>query len=100
MAKQNEAVRKAQLIDELSAETTIPKTQCDFMYEVLLDIIKRHLMNEDEVWLKYLGQFYYVPHRPKRSNMTGAIIPKHKQLKFRINDSLARFIRTRTREFE
>jgi len=92
-------VGKMQLVRELSTHTTLPKEQCSFMYEVFLDIVKEHLMEGETVGLRGIGQFYFLQHPASRSNMTGGIIPKHKQLKFKIAEGLSRFIRKDTREF-
>jgi len=99
MARMKPKVGKVQLVQELSAHTTLPKEQCSFMYEVFLDIVKKHLMNEETVGLVGIGQFYFSVRQTARSNMTGGIIPKHKQLKFKVSEGLSRFIRMKTREY-
>jgi nucleoid DNA-binding protein len=99
MARLHPNIGKKQLMREVSMGTTLPKEQCSFMYEVLFDVIKQHLINGDTIGFQGIGQFYFLDRKPERSNMMGTIIPKHKQLKFKIAESFARFIRQHTREF-
>lgn len=96
--RKSKKVMKAQLVSELSDQTTISKVQCDFMFETLVDIVKEHLLNEEEVELKSLGRFYFLSKREVRSNMTNELIPAHKQVKFKVADRFSRRIRQITRE--
>ena len=95
----HQGVGKKQLMQELSRTTTLPREQCSFVYEVLIDIIKKHLMNGEGVGFEGIGFFHYVDRYPRRSNMTGGLIPKHKQIKFRVGDALSKHVRISTREY-
>jgi len=92
-------ILKSQLVAELSEQTTISKIQCDFMYETLLDIVKQHLLDEQEVEFKGLGRFYFLKQKVRMSNMTNEVIVPHKQLKFKVADRLGRTIRVNSREY-
>jgi nucleoid DNA-binding protein len=99
MAKaRNNAIKKKQLVGELADITGITVIQCDYMFDVLIEVVKHHLLSEEEVELKLLGRFYYYQHGPKQSNMTKGTVPAHKQLRFKVAEGVARNIRVRTRE--
>ncbi len=91
-------ITKPQLVRKLAEETSISQVQCDFMVETLFDIVRDLLLAENEVEFKYLGKFYFYQHGSKPSNMTGQIVPPHRQLKFKPSDQLARTIRVNSRE--
>jgi nucleoid DNA-binding protein len=92
-------ITKSQLVNELSEYTTISKVQCDFMFDSLLAIVKEHVLNEQEVELKTLGRFELVWKPARPSNMTGEMIPAHKQLRFKVADRLSRVVRVGSREY-
>lgn len=95
--RKTDKITKLQLVNELSEQTTITKVQCAFMVETLFEIIKEHLLDEQEVELKTLGRFYFFSHGERVSNMTNEAIPAHKQLKFRPAERLSRVIRVSSR---
>ena len=92
-------ITKLQLVEELSELTTISMVQCDFMVDTFLAIVKKHLINEQDVELKTLGRFYFFSKGEKFSNMTKEPIPPQKQLKFRVANRLGRIIRMNSREY-
>jgi len=94
----NGLIKKKQLVRQLSDSTGISVVQCDFMFDELIRIVKKHLLIGEGVELKLLGHFYYCQHGPKKSNMTQRIVPAHKQLKFKVAEGVARKIRVSTRE--
>ena len=99
MAKaRNDVIKKKQLVRQVADLTSISVIQCDYMFDVLIKVVKDHLLNEERVELKLLGTFHVVQLGPKMSNMTKAIVPAHKQLKFKVAEGIARKIRIGTRE--
>ncbi len=94
----NDAIKKKQLVREVSEMTGITVVQCDWMFENFIETVRQHLLNEEAVELKLLGKFYFLQHGPKKSNMTSKIVPAHKQLKFKVAEGVARKIRVKTRE--
>jgi len=64
----------------------------------LLAIVKEHVLNEKEVELKTLGRFELIWKPARPSNMSGDIIPAHKQLRFNVADRLSRVVRVNSGE--
>lgn len=99
MAKaKSDVIKKKQLVREVADLTGISVVVCDYMFDVLIKVVKDRLLNEERVELKLLGTFYFLQLAPKLSNMTKGIVPAHKQLKFKVAEGIARKIRVGTRE--
>ncbi len=94
----NDVIKKKQLVREVADLTGISVIQCGYMFDVLIKVVKKHLLNEERVELKLLGRFRFVQLGPKMSNMTNEVVPAHKQLKFKVAYAIARKIRMSTKE--
>lgn len=99
MAK-SKLVGKVQIVRELVKEAGMDKHEASFMYDVIINKIRRSLECEQDVLLCGVGRITYVSAKERKSNMTGVLIPPHKRIKFRPNALLARKIRVNTREYE
>ena len=80
-------MNKAQIVDQLAKEHSVPKTQAEGMLNSTLDIIKKSVKKGDVVTLVGFGSFYKAKRKARkgRNPQTGAElkIPAHSVPKFR-----------------
>ena len=95
----SKACSKTSFIKELSKAADIPLVQASFIYDVSMDIIVKQIKAGNDVILPNIGKLRLVKGREMRSNLTGVQVPPHRRLRFKVNLSLARFIRISTREY-
>ena len=89
---------KQRLLNKLAEETKMGPVETQFVWHKLLDIIKEELKSGSEVYMPGIGKFYLYERGPSKSNLTNQYIPRHYQLKFKPNQTLARYIRVMSRE--
>lgn len=89
---------KKAVLKELSSRTKVPYKELDYYWIEIMDIIKEEIKKGNMVVLDGLGSFTFKDRAPKMSNMTKEMIPRHKQLIFKINQRFARYIRVTTRQ--
>jgi nucleoid DNA-binding protein len=95
----NKVASKVPVTLELAKAANIPVVQASFIYDLMMDIWVKNIKSGKDVILPNIGTLRLVKGREMRSNLTGVTVPPHKKLKFKVNISLARFIRISTREF-
>jgi nucleoid DNA-binding protein len=97
--KTKNLLSKVPMVKELAKKADIPKVQASFIYDVYHDILVNKIKEGNDVIFPNVGTLRQVKGREMRSNLTGVTIPPHKRLYFKVNISLARFIRVSTREY-
>jgi nucleoid DNA-binding protein len=90
---------KAVVIKDLSKAADIPLVQASFIYDLMMDIWIKKIKSGQDIILPNIGTLRHTKGREMRSNLTGQQVPPHRKLKFKVNLSLARFIRISTREY-
>lgn len=99
MAKNN-VVGKVQIVREMVKENRMDPHDASFVYEIIVTKIRKSLERGQDVLLRGVGRIALVHTKPRKSNMTGVIVPPHKRIRFKPNAFLARKIRVETREYE
>jgi nucleoid DNA-binding protein len=90
---------KKPMIKKLAKLADIPVVQASFIFDVFCDIMVKEIKAGNDIILPNIGTLRLTKGREMKSNLTGQQIPPHKKLKFKVNLSLARFIRISTREY-
>ena len=76
-------ISKRNLISEIQNKTGCNFNNARFQYELLLDIIREHLLKGDDVILTGFGQFTVSIHRGHKTNFhDGSSVGDYKTLKF------------------
>ena len=76
-------ISKRILISEIQNKTGCSFNSARFQYELLLDIIREHLLKGDDVILTGFGQFTVSIHRGHKTNFhDGSSVGDYKTLKF------------------
>jgi len=98
MGEEKKVLAKAELSLHLQETVGMPDYQANWVLDSLFDFIASHVKEGNEVLLKGLGRFVYVDREgTRKSNLSGDLIVPHKQVKFRINQHLAKYVRINTR---
>ena len=86
-----------EIVSEVANKTAESQKVVGHVYYKLLEVIEEKLKDGKRIVLPNVGVFYFVSKKSSISNLTHQVVPPHKQLKFKINVKLARFIRVMSR---
>jgi len=89
---------RKEIIGEVAKRSAVGYKTADHMFNKLSEVIEEKLKEGKQINIPYIGTFYFVEKDVQISNLTKQEIPKHKQIKFRFNKDLARWIRVTSRE--
>ena len=95
----SKAISKRPMVKELAKAAQIPAVQASFIYDLIFHIMVKKIKEGHDIILPNVGTLRQVKGRELISNLTGQRVPPHHRLKFKVNISLARLIRTTTREY-
>lgn len=96
-----EKVAKAsrrEIIGEVAKKSAVSRQVADHVFHSLSEVIEKKLKEGKQVTFPYIGTFYFAEKEKSISNLTKQEIPRHKQLKFKFNRLLARYVRVMSRE--
>ena len=92
-------IGKKQIIDELAKQTNYSKKDCDLLLKTIIDIIKNHLINHDNVDLNLFGKFEIIDSKARigynPKNNEKIFIEASKKLKFKPSKSLIQNIKNK-----
>lgn len=89
---------RKEIVKEVAKRAGITNVLANFTFNAFSTVIEEKLREGKEVTLPYVGRLWFAQKKSQISNMTRQEIPPHKQLKFRPNRDLARYIRVVSRE--
>jgi nucleoid DNA-binding protein len=88
-------VGKRDLIDEVTAEAGFNREDVQYVYEILMLVINKHLDELTPVRIHKLGLIDFIDVKGRKSNMTGTIIPDHRRIRFRFSHELKKKIKSK-----
>jgi nucleoid DNA-binding protein len=92
-------ITKKDILAEVTKQAKVlPKEQVAFLFNTILDVVVENLKDGKSVYLQGLGKFDFKDVPPRKSNLTGDIVPAHKRIKFYPNYYLSKNIRVESRE--
>jgi nucleoid DNA-binding protein len=89
---------KNEIVGEVAKRSALKKEVVGHVYYKLAEVILDKLKEGKEVMLPGIGTFHFADKKSSISNLDKQVIPPHKQIKFRFNKLLARYIRVISRE--
>ena len=88
---------KSEIVGEVAKRAAVTREVADYVFHTLSEVMLEKLKEGKEVRIPYIGAIHFANKASSISNLNGVVIPPHKQIKFRFNKQLARYIRVKSR---